>query len=195
LPDDGDSANPDFAQTNTCDSWAVRVSTGVARGEREALAEFYRAWFDRALAAARKATGRDESFCLDVVQDAMVKAAAKLRPVRSAAELGAWMQRVVHSCALDRLRQEAARARRERTPAPAATDGPPDVEERIAWLAAELADRPPADGDLLRHRLLNGATLEQAARSAGISGPAAHGRLRRLVDALRRAGKARFGDA
>ena len=203
MPDDGHPAPTPGSLPllpDRGDAWAVRVSRAVALGEREGLAEFYTGWFDRCYAGAKRATGRDESFCLDVVQDAMVKAASRLRPVRSSAELAAWMQRVVNSCALDRLREEAARSRRERTAverptsSPASSD-PHDLTGRIAWLEAQLAEGTPLDRDLLRHRLLGGATLDQAAAASGISGPAAHGRLRRLIDGLRRAGKARFGDA
>jgi len=193
LPDNGRLATPDPSAHSgePGDAWAVRTSRGVARGDRDALAALYSAWFDRCQAAARAATGRDESFCLDVVQDAMVKAASSLRPVRSQAELAAWMQRVVTSCALDRLRAESARARRERSSSPA-TPPPHDPHElagRIAWLEVQLAAAAPLDRDLLRHRFIAGATLDQAGAAAGMSGPAAHGRIRRLIDALRRAGK------
>lgn len=201
MPEDGPSAtrtpepNPPPGHG---DEWAVRTSRGVARGEKEALAEFYGVWFNRCYALTRQTTGRDESFCLDVVQDAMIKAAASLKPVFSEAALNAWMSRVVRSCALDRLRSENARVRRERSagaagvPAAGVND---DLAARIEWLERELAAAKQIDRDLLRHRVLGGATLEQAAAASGISGPSAHGRLRRLLDSLRRAGKERFGDA
>jgi hypothetical protein len=46
----------------------ARLTRAIARGDRDALATFYNAWFDRSYAAARRLTGRDESFCLDVVR-------------------------------------------------------------------------------------------------------------------------------
>lgn len=202
MSDDGSLAVPQHsahAVEGVCDdAWAARVSLGVQRGERDALAEFYSAWFDRCRALASRATGRDESFCLDVVQDAMVKAAGGLRRVETAAELSAWMRRVVLSCAMDRLRDEAARERRQRVAAGlrgASAELDAATAERMAWLEGELSGCTAEERALLRQRIVNRATLEQAGAMIGATGTVAHGRVRRLIEALRRAGKARFGDA
>ena len=49
------------------------LTEAIASGNTEAFASFYRQWFDTMYAQARNASGRDESFCLDVVQDAMLR--------------------------------------------------------------------------------------------------------------------------
>ena len=49
------------------------LTAAIARGDSAAFARFYEARFDRAFATARDLTGRDEAFCLDVVQDAMIR--------------------------------------------------------------------------------------------------------------------------
>ena len=72
-------------------------------GDAEALTGFYEAWFDRAFVLARALTRRDESFCLDVVQDARMRVVRSLPPLEEAAALGRWMVRVVHTTALDLL--------------------------------------------------------------------------------------------
>ena len=151
-------------------------------------------WFDRAVGLARRLTGRDESFCLDVVQEAMLKVARKARAVGGDAEAEAWMTRVVHTAALDLLRRESRRAGRERGRASggaAAGDGVV-LGERIEWLRAEVARLEVADRALLAARFGKGRTLEEAGASAGMSGAAAHGRIRRAIARLRESAKEVF---
>lgn len=197
MPDDGSKAVP--RQPPDDDAWAARVSLGVQRGDRDSLAEFYSEWFDRSLLLAALATGRDETFCLDVVQDAMVKVASRLKKVETAAQLSAWMRRVLLSCAMDRLRDETARSRRQRVAQQlkvgAPVDAEIDIEERLAWLEQELSVCTAEDQLLLRQRIVDRATLEQAGAFVGKTGAVAHGRIRRLIESLRKAGKARFEDA
>src|SRR5262245_11860434 len=54
-------------------SATARLTLAIRAGDAGAFATLYEAWFDRALALARSLTRRDESFCLDVVQDAMMR--------------------------------------------------------------------------------------------------------------------------
>lgn len=166
------------------------LTTAAASGDDGAFAALYRAWFDHALALAFRLTGRDESFCLDVVQDAMLKAARSVPPGLDEDAFRRWLTRVVHTCALDRLRAERRRVQRERSATRRDLHEPdhaPDAEldERIAELRKALARLGPADRSLLLVRFARGATLDQAARANGISGSAAHGRIRRLLKRLR----------
>ncbi len=168
---------------------AIRLSRAVARGDREALAEFYSAWFDRCYAAARSITGRDEAFCLDVVQEAMLRVVKSIRPMRSAGELEGWMLRVVGSAAVDCLRRESRRTRRERAVAAKshAAAGPEMLlaaDEAADWVRAAVDALPADDRALIADRFGRARTLEQAATSAGMSGGAAHGRLRRTLARL-----------
>jgi RNA polymerase sigma factor (sigma-70 family) len=91
------------------------LTTLIARGDREAFADFYRAWFDPMYAEAKWITARDEAFCLDVVQDAMLRVIRSLRPVETERELAAWIKTVVRTSAYDRLRSECRRSRHERS--------------------------------------------------------------------------------
>jgi RNA polymerase sigma factor (sigma-70 family) len=162
----------------------------MARGDRAALGEFYEQWFDWAFGLARSLTRRDESFCLDVVQEAMLRVVRRVRAMGSEADLARWLTRVVHTVALDLLRQESRRAAREGRRRPGAAPGTsPELAERIAWLRARLANLPAPDGWLVWLRLARGATLDQAGQAAGLTGDAAHGRIRRAVSRLREAGK------
>jgi RNA polymerase sigma factor (sigma-70 family) len=169
------------------------LTTAIASGDTEAFARFYRAWFEVMYADAVRATGRDESFCLDVVQDAMLRLIRRMRPMASEDDLRRWLRTVVRSCAYDRLRSEARRRRREAEAAAARRDAgapgaarPDDVRRRLRWLEQQLQACDDASTRMLvmRHRF--GWTLRQIAASLGLEPGAVDGRLRRLVRGLRR---------
>ncbi|MBC7773658.1 MAG: sigma-70 family RNA polymerase sigma factor, partial [Pyrinomonadaceae bacterium] len=90
--------------------------SAIADGNTSAFAVFYEQWFDRGVDLVSMLTRRDESFCLDVVQDAMVRAIKSLRPrlgIATRQDLDRWMTRVLHTTALDHLRRESRRKTRE----------------------------------------------------------------------------------
>jgi RNA polymerase sigma factor (sigma-70 family) len=179
---------PDLRAAGTS-SDVLALTTAIHGGDTAAFAVFYQAWFDRAFALARSLTRRDESFCLDVVQETMLRVVRALRPTPDATTLERWMKKVVHTTALDALRREQRRQRREQKSAGEATsvvtDGDLDLEDRLRWLEGELNSLSRADRALLEQRFVRGSTLESAGAALGLSGHAAHGRLRRLVEQLR----------
>lgn len=164
------------------------LTRAIARGDTGAFGLLYERWFDRAYAAARRLTGRDEAFCLDVVQEAMLKAARRIPTLASEAALSAWLCRVVHRAALDCLRAERRRIARERQGQPSESSSNTGREEQIDWLRGRLRELSTRDRGLLAARFARGRTLEQAGDEAGLSGDAAHGRVRRILNGLRRAG-------
>ena len=178
----GDAPTPGGVAT-----WTSRI----ARGDADAFGTFYEAWFDRCYALARGLTRRDESFCLDVVQDAMLKAARSMKRIETEPELERWMARVVHTAALDRLLADSRRLARERRRADddaRTLDADPDgVDERVRWLRTQLAALGPEERTLLSLRYVQDRTLEETGRAVGLSGDAAHGKLRRLMRRLRAA--------
>ena len=147
-----------------------RLTRLISAGDREAFGVLYEAWFDRSLAIARAVTGRDESFCLDVVQNAMIRVARSMKPMDSSAVLAAWMASVVRSAAIDQLRRETRRVRRERRSAGEAvpssdrlslfdrarSEGNDGADagwgSRLEWLRRELADLDTHDADLILQR-------------------------------------------
>src|SRR5262245_17408630 len=167
----------------------LALTTAIHAGDTAAFAVFYQTWFDRAFALARSLTHRDESFCLDVVQETMLRVVRALRPTPDATTLERWMKKVVHTTALDALRREQRRQRREQKSADptasADTVGDLDLEDRLRWLEGELKSLSRADRALLEQRFVRGNTLESAGAALGLSGHAAHGRLRRLIEQLR----------
>ena len=177
------------------------LTTAIRRGCADSFGRFYDGWFDRAHALVRSWLRRDESFCLDVVQDAMLRAVRALPPLADEDALAAWMARTLRSVAVDRLRAEARRARRERDAHAAAlqresTTDPASLlqqHERGRWLDARLAELSDAERALLAQRFGgDGKTLDAAGAALGLSGDAVHGRIRRLVARLRRAADEAF---
>src|SRR4051812_22793164 len=130
---------------------AAALSRAIARGEPAALAEFYEVRFDWMYDRARALTGRDESFCLDVVQETMLRVARGMRAVKDEDELDRWAARALRSAAIDLLRREA-RARRR-----ALARGPAIVEARAAGPVMDSSLREGlaalADDDLLLLKL------------------------------------------
>jgi RNA polymerase sigma factor (sigma-70 family) len=178
------------------------LTAAIARGDERAFERFYQAWFDRAYALARSMTRRDEAFCLDVVQDCMLKVVQRMQPLANESAVEAWMARTIYSTAVDRLRQDQRRQRREQRLATERGEQdpamPPDQElqhqERQRWLAARLDELPAVDRELLHQRFDAGQTLEAVGAVLGLSGHAAHGRIRRLLAKLADAAKEWFGD-
>ena len=174
-----------------------QLTAAIASGDTEAFARFYRGRFDHMYAEARRATGRDESFCLDVVQDAMIRVIRSLRPMDSETGLRSWLRAVVQCCAYDRLRAEARRVRRERKaiearPAEASADI--DIAEKMAWLRRELAALDDQQAQLLVMRYRLGWTLQRIGEAVGLKPGAVDGRLNRAVSALRRRAEEQFHD-
>jgi RNA polymerase sigma factor (sigma-70 family) len=159
------------------------LTTAMAAGDAGAVAVFYRDQFGFMYGAARRATGRDESFCLDVVQDATLRIVRTVRPVKTLPQLRAWVKLVVQTTAYDRLRADARRARREAAVIAGHAD-PPDGD-RLAWLARQLGRLDPGLVRLIDLRYERNWTLARIAESLGLSIGTVDGRLRRAIQRLR----------
>ncbi|MBK8980123.1 MAG: sigma-70 family RNA polymerase sigma factor [Planctomycetes bacterium] len=178
---------PGFARQPT-----AALTRRIARGDQAAFASFYEAWFDRAVALARRVlreAGDDEA--LDVAQDVMVRAAMRLPPLRDEAAVTAWMARVVYTVAIDRVRQRLRRAARERAVARREDDDVADAaadvarREQLDWLRGALLELPEADRRFVLERFGGVASLAELGRSFGMTGHAFSGRIRRALTRLR----------
>lgn len=176
------------------------LTGAIAAGDETAFERFYELWFDRALGLARKLTKRDEAFCLDVVQDVMLRVVKSIPRLADERAVDAWMGRTVFSTAIDRLRADSRRRRRERHAADNETDaaaGPAEVmfdAEQIEWLRARIAELPKQDQQMLADRFTHDRTLAETGAALGLSINATHGRVRRLVEKLRRMATEVFSD-
>ena len=164
----------------------------IRAGDAAAIDGFYRAWSGRVTAGARSWTGRDESFCLDVLQDVMLKVIAGLPRLENERALEAWMGRVTRSCAADRLKSEKRRLARERraatiagsraaTPTNAAEGG-----DEAARIEAALSKLDAIDASMVRGRAADGRELAQIAAEHGVTAGSAWGRVRRAMASLRK---------
>lgn len=162
------------------------LTAGVAGGDEAAVERFHHGYFTMLYATARSASGRDEAFCLDVVQEAMLRIIRCIRPVTTAAQLQAWLTLVVRTTAFDLLTAERRRRQREqdwgREVAPRGDD--PDAE-RLAWLRDEIERMEPALGQMFRLRYHDGWTLTRIANLLGVSIGSVDGHLRRALDQVR----------
>lgn len=175
------------------DPTIAAMTAKIAAGHPEALCRFYRGWFDTMFTEARRATGRDESFCLDVVQDAMMRVIRSMKPMKNELHLRRWLRVVVTTCAADRLRSESRRRAREQRWAASSkaiqTSGlvpADDPNDRRRWLREQLAALDERAAELLVMRHGFGWTLKQIGRAVGMTPGAVDGRLRRLLGTLRR---------
>src|SRR5262245_18004966 len=82
------------------------LTSAVSRGDTAAFGVLYEAWYERVYGLARALTRRDESFCLDVVQEVMLRAARSLKPAGTEAQLGGWFAKVTASVCVDAVRRE-----------------------------------------------------------------------------------------
>ncbi len=159
---------------------------GLAAGDPKAIERFYRESFGAALGVARRASGRDEAFCLDAVHDGMLRLLKCVRGSLTEEQLDLYMKRSVVSACRDALRKERRRLVRERARGELRGSivgggegiGPDEVREALLRLDG-------VERDLLASRFLRGQSMERAGAAHGITGPAAHGRVRRAIARLR----------
>jgi RNA polymerase sigma factor (sigma-70 family) len=184
-----------------------KLTRAMARGEEPAITEFYRRFFDWLYRTARRVSGRDESFCLDIVQDATLRVVRTIRPVAREAQLTAWLRLIIQTTTYDALRREQRRRAREEAQAGAGrTETSGEVgsrscaeaesrphAERLAWLRSELAALDPGLVRVLELRYGEGWTLARLGQLLGLSTGAVDGRLRRALVHLRsRAGEVEY---
>ncbi len=141
------------------------LTSAMAAGDAQAIAAFYRDHFDWMFIQAKLATRRDESFCLDVVRDAVVRVMRTVSRVDSEAELQTWLRLVVLTTAFDLLRSEQP-------------PGNASAGERLTWLGEQLSGIDPHLVKIVETRPEPRRTLSHFGRLLGLSTGAIDGRLR-----------------
>lgn len=177
---------------------AVReLTSAIASGDPEALSRFHHEWFDFALHEARRCTGRsrDEHFCLDAVQETMLRVIKRMKPLDSEAALAAWLRTAVRSACVDLLRKELRMRRRERALAAErpeadsneASKRSHETQETLAWLRQELAQVEPVSASALDMRYRLNFTLARIGQALHMRSGAVDGRINRSLAQLRAA--------
>jgi RNA polymerase sigma-70 factor (ECF subfamily) len=182
---------PPTAVVASEDAATAVLCAKIRAGDESAFRAFYEAWFGRAIATSRRMTGRDEAFCMDVVQDAMMKVVGKLPAFETASALEAWMMTAVRTSAIDRLRSEMRRVARERARGGVDEVGP--ARREVDELAAALRELGADERELLELRFARGQATSVIAEMFATTTNAVQGRVRRILAKL--SGIGENGDA
>jgi RNA polymerase sigma factor (sigma-70 family) len=175
----------------------AKLTAALAAGNENAVEMFYRQYFPYLYAQAVRATGRDEAFCLDVVQDAVLRIIRTVRTVESEEQFRAWLRLVVRTTAYDQLRAERRRGKRE---AMIVAVGAVENEEaafddsQIDWLKEQLARCDPQLVRIIELRFEKRWTLRRIAEMLGLSIGTIDGRLRRAISDLKTRAAEEFDD-
>jgi len=176
----------------------ARLTAAMAAGDERAVEIFYRRYFDWLYAQARRASRRDEAFCLDVVQDAVLRVLRTVRKVESEPQLRSWLSLVVQTTAYDRLRAEGRRREREMMVAAARAEAgaiDDDNARQADWLRKRIARLDPRLGRVLELRLEQRWSLREIAEALGLPIGTVDGQLRRALRQLRLEAMEDFDDA
>jgi|GEM_PF-1839908 len=171
--------------SDAADNFAADLTRRLAAGSADAVELFYRRYFDFLLAHARRATGRDEAFCLDVVQEVVLKIIRLTRVVKSESQWNAWLKLVVRTTAYDLLKSEQRRTARQIAVIVPQQYETPECDERIEILHAEIARLDPQLARMIEMRFTGGWTLSRIGKAFGLSIGGVDGRLRRALANLR----------
>jgi RNA polymerase sigma factor (sigma-70 family) len=173
---------------DNADKLMAELTSAMAAGDKSAVERFYLGYFDRLYCEARRASHRDEAFCLDVVQEATLRVIRSVRRVKSEGQFAAWLNLVVRTTAFDLLRSEKRRRVREAVTVPVDAAGE-DLEseraERIEWLRRQIAALDPELVRIIELRFDDRWTLAKIAALFGMSIGTIDGRLRRALKHLR----------
>lgn len=181
------------------DDW-VQFTRDIARnGDRVAFAKYYEAFFDTMFLTVKRATGCDESTCLDIVQDAMVKAISKMKVMDSRDQATAWTKVVAKTTAYDFLRKQS----RQKKLAESLLDSGQvnetesidnDSVARMHWVEEQLQQLPAELSSMIGMKYRMGWTLRQIGEKFGLKTGAVDGKIRRAIDDLKTRALEEFDD-
>jgi RNA polymerase sigma factor (sigma-70 family) len=157
-----------------------QLSAAMAAGDIAAVDAFYRDYFDWMYSQARRMTRRDEAFCLDVVQDAVLRVIRTVKAVDSESRFRGWLRLVVQTTAFDQLRSERRRKNRE-----AMAGSPSDEADidslQLDWLEQQISSLDPELIRIIELRFEESWSLRRIGEKLGLSVGAVDGRLRRAL--------------
>jgi RNA polymerase sigma factor (sigma-70 family) len=162
----------------------AQLSAAMAAGDAVAVEAFYRDYFDWMYAHARRITRRDESFCLDVVQDATLRVIRTVKRVDAEPRFRGWLKLVVQTTAFDLLRNERRRKNREALAGAADVGNEVDALQ-LDSLAEQISRLDPEIVRIIELRFEQAWTLRKIGEKLGLSVSAVDGRLRRALTHLR----------
>ena len=192
------SNDGNLAGESKCD-WAQLTRDIAKNGDRVAFAKFYETFFETMFITVKQATGCDEATCLDIVQDAMVKAISKMKVLETHDHATAWTKVVAKTTAYDYFRKQA----RQKKIALAIVDSgrANHVDEtetealaRLRWIEEQLQQLPAEMRSMISMKYRMGWTLRQIGETFGLKTGAVDGKIRRAMDDLRTRAIEEFAD-
>lgn len=169
----------------------AQFATRLREGDGEALAEAYRRYASRVIAVAN-AVLRDGAAAEDVCHDVFVGLSRRPEMFDSGrGSLGTYLVVVAHNRALDRLRSERSRARRETDDARAAAPACEDAGDQAvassmaAQIWAAVGALPAHEAEALRLAYLGDTTYREVARILDVAEGTVKSRIRSGLRRLR----------
>jgi RNA polymerase sigma factor (sigma-70 family) len=166
------------------------LTAAMAAGNARAVDAFYREYFDWMYGQARRVTRRDEAFCLDVVQDAVLRVMRTVKGVDDQGRFRGWLRLVVQTTAYDLLRAETRRKNREAMASGAGRTGGNQLRVdadslALDWLREEISKLDSELVNLIELRYTQSWSLREIGKKLGLSTGAVDGRLRRAITKLK----------
>lgn len=165
-----------------------RVSIRIANGDDQAFEFYFNQFFQLMISEARRISGRDEATCLDIVQNAMIKATRSMPHLNDKQHAIAWTRVLIRCTTLDWLKVKANRLPTPIETCETATNDildAIDTRARIQWVEEQLKQCPRQTRSMIALRYRLGWSLERIARRFGLKTGAVDGRIRRAIHKIR----------
>ena len=183
--DDGRFAKRDVRDV---DRWHGLTEKIAKHGDQQAFAEYYEAFFDTMFLTVKRTTGCDEATCLDIVQDAMLKAIRKMKTLDTHEKTIAWTKAVAKTTAYDFLRKRTRQKKLTETLAdqPVVSEQQDiDAVARLVWVEEQLQQLPEELVSMISLKYRMGWTLRQIGEKFGLKTGAVDGKIRRAIEDLK----------
>lgn len=180
--------------TTGMDDWS-EISRRMADGDSDAFVQVYEACYEQVLKAAQRYTGGDLDTAKDIVQEVFLKLMRSMRPMPDERQLRGFVRVTTKCVALDFLKGERRRSGTLRKFSEGHSEGHVVTEcaesldqlsARILWLTEQLQSLSADQRQLLDWRYRLGWTLESIGRRLGLKSGAIDGRIRRVLQQLKR---------
>lgn len=180
---------------------AARITLGIRRGDRAAFSCFYDAYSNFIFTIARTFTHRDEATCLDILQDTMIRVIDSIPTLDSHGEIRAWLTHAARCAAVDHLRKEHRRQKREQARGTQAESAASTESSAVhttpdlaTWLHGQLSHLDAETTLWLKRHIGDEVPLSTLADGGPRTRDAIYGVVRRTLTSLRRAAKEAFHD-